>query len=345
MLPVHLLSGEEVAVVPLEEVVRDDSCTVRHLKRYLCCAYGLPPRFQQRILHDGAVLDDETCCFRLASPFSVQLILLPFVEATPEQIDNFLEAARQGESSEVERHLLLPHDPDLIPQRRRARALYQASCDGHAGVVSLLLEAGANKDAPYHHFGNSRTPLLAACEKGHEEVVRLLLDRGADHEAACWDFGTPLTAASFEGHLEVVSLLLDAGVDKDAVDPRGFTALFVASVAGEVKVVKALLAAGAHQNLVHPDKGAFDDSLFAESTTAMIVASALGHLEVVRLLLEARAAVDTASSSGHTAVYEASRRGHGKVVRLLLEAGAEERLFKPPWLEPTREPVGFHRVT
>eukprot|EP00439_Symbiodinium_sp_Y106_P003015 s3767_g1.t1 len=197
MLPVHLLSGEEVAVVPLEEVVRDDSCTVRHLKRYLCCAYGLPPRFQQRILHDGAVLDDETCCFRLASPFSVQLILLPFVEATPEQIDNFLEAARQGESS----------------------------------------------------------------------------------EAACWDFGTPLTAASFEGHLEVVSLLLDAGVDKDAVDPRGFTALFVASVAGEVKVVKALLAAGAHQNLVHPDKGAFDDSLFAESTTAMIVASALGHLD------------------------------------------------------------------
>ena len=169
MLPVHLLSGEEVAVVPLEEVVRDDFCTVRHLKRYLCCAYGLPPRFQQRILHDGAVLDDETCCFRLASPFSVQLILLPFVEATPEQIDNFLEAARQGESSEVERHLLLPHDPDLIPQRRRARALYQASCDGHAGVVSLLLEAGANKDAPYHHFGNSRTPLLAACEKGHED--------------------------------------------------------------------------------------------------------------------------------------------------------------------------------
>ena len=169
MLPVHLLSGEEVAVVPLEEVVRDDSCTVRHLKRYLCSVHGLPPRFQQRILHDGAVLDDETCCFRLATPFSVQLILLPFVEATPEKIDHFVEAARKGESSEVERHLLLPQDPDLIPQRRQARALYQASCDGHAAVVSLLLEANADKDAPYQHLGNSRTPLLAACEKGHKD--------------------------------------------------------------------------------------------------------------------------------------------------------------------------------
>ena len=43
MLRVHLLSGEEVASVPAEEVR-----TVRELKQRLHELHGLPPRFQQR---------------------------------------------------------------------------------------------------------------------------------------------------------------------------------------------------------------------------------------------------------------------------------------------------------
>mmetsp|Transcript_34986 Transcript_34986/g.77147 ORF Transcript_34986/g.77147 Transcript_34986/m.77147 type:complete len:107 (-) Transcript_34986:16-336(-) len=48
-----------------------------------------------------------------------------------------------------------------------------------------------------------------ASYQGHLEVVRLLLEKGADTEAPGQDQATALHVASDQGHLEVVQLLLD----------------------------------------------------------------------------------------------------------------------------------------
>ena len=57
------------------------------------------------------------------------------------------------------------------------------------GVVRVLLEAGANKDATDE---DSDTVLHLACDECHLEVARLLIEAGANKEATCVDGLTPL---------------------------------------------------------------------------------------------------------------------------------------------------------
>ncbi|MDR3285074.1 MAG: ankyrin repeat domain-containing protein, partial [Holosporales bacterium] len=58
--------------------------------------------------------------------------------------------------------------------------LHTAAYKGHAGVVQVLLTAGANKDAK-DHIG--RTPLHLAAALGHTGVVQVLLAAGAKKDA------------------------------------------------------------------------------------------------------------------------------------------------------------------
>ncbi|RPB21249.1 ankyrin, partial [Terfezia boudieri ATCC MYA-4762] len=57
-------------------------------------------------------------------------------------------------------------------------ALYSAAYSGHADVVRLLLEKGANIEATRSDDG--ATALDSAAYSGHADVVRLLLEKGAN---------------------------------------------------------------------------------------------------------------------------------------------------------------------
>ena len=61
--------------------------------------------------------------------------------------------------------------------------------------------------------GQQRTPLRIAADGGHAEVVKLLLERGADPNLPSKDGEPPLTDAAESGHLDVVNLLLEHGAD------------------------------------------------------------------------------------------------------------------------------------
>ena len=76
---------------------------------------------------------------------------------------------------EVESMLQMPVDPDLLDVQGRT-ALTRASVSGHAKLVRLLLEAGANKDVADN---GGRTGL-----QGHAEIVRFLLEDGASKDLA-----------------------------------------------------------------------------------------------------------------------------------------------------------------
>ena len=72
MLHVRMLSGEAVTSILVEEM--DD---VEALKQRLTQLHGFPPRFRQRVLFNGEILEEG---LKLDSPKTLDLILLTFAD-------------------------------------------------------------------------------------------------------------------------------------------------------------------------------------------------------------------------------------------------------------------------
>ena len=85
--------------------------------------------------------------------------------------------------------------------------MHYAAGQGHADVVTALLEAGASVDAV---DTQSNTPLHYAAGQGHADVARALLAAGASVRAANQQRKTPLHLAADQGHAEVSTTLLNA---------------------------------------------------------------------------------------------------------------------------------------
>ncbi len=66
---------------------------------------------------------------------------------------------------------------------------------------------------PRVDYGNA---LQAASAKGYLGIVTKLIDVGADINAEGGHFGNALQAASAEGYLDIVTKLIDAGADVNA---------------------------------------------------------------------------------------------------------------------------------
>ncbi|CAE7234845.1 XBAT32, partial [Symbiodinium natans] len=137
MLQIRMLSGEVMAV-PVEEV-----SSVRDVKQRLHRLHGLPPRFRQRLLLQGASLDDAT---------------------KPDPVAELIDVARSGSVQEVESMLQLPLDPNVAMLGTGERPLSRASRRGHVEVARLLLEAGAETDLVENH---GRTALMMAAQHAH----------------------------------------------------------------------------------------------------------------------------------------------------------------------------------
>ena len=178
MLHIWRASGEELAAIRV-----GDFSDVRALKRHLQGLCGVP-RFRQRLLASGSSLEDAA---ELQSSADLQLVLLPFFEAAPTEVDELIAAAGQGHVSEVEAVLQRPQDPDLArlpsfadPHEAKKIPLGEATWRGHLEIAGLLLEAGADKD---QRFGrDEETCLHVACRQGNVAMVRLLLKAGADRD-------------------------------------------------------------------------------------------------------------------------------------------------------------------
>ena len=95
MLQIRMMSGEEVAAMPVEEV-----SSVREVKRRLHKLHGLPPRFRQRLMVQGSSLklDDAD---KLESPMDLALVVVPFSSPSPTQAEDLVEAAGNGSTKEA----------------------------------------------------------------------------------------------------------------------------------------------------------------------------------------------------------------------------------------------------
>lgn len=121
---------------------------------------------------------------------------------------------------------------EMDPRTARAsqrQAIHEAAGLGHHGVVSLLIEHGADPLQP-DKFG--RTPVMLAAALGRSEVMRILL--AAAERTAGADIGRAVSGqdvekqsalhhAAISGSRECIGMLLRHGASVDMEGKQGFT--------------------------------------------------------------------------------------------------------------------------
>lgn len=254
---------------------------------------------------------------------------------------NLLETIAAGDLEAVRERLAAGDDingdvPELVAEEGLETPLTKAAECGHAGVVFLLLEAGADVN---RRDGNLRMPLHHAVRRGDRQIARMLLTAGADVDAQTSDdyYGqgpTPLMVAARIGNDDMVRLLLDAGAALD-LESDTDTALAWAAINGHPETVALLIAAGAGLSSrtaeqwrdVALQTRAFLTRLEARQADTRALeflrAATRGDLETARGFLAEGGDVNALWPDGPSAVYLAVYNKHGEMVRLLLDAGAD----------------------
>ncbi|MEV4330566.1 ankyrin repeat domain-containing protein [Streptomyces sp. NPDC049597] len=193
--------------------------------------------------------------------------------------------------------------------------LYLAAVEGDAGIVRLLLAAGADPDRASGPESDD-LPLCGAAVGGHTEVVRALLAAGATPDRRELLGFTALIWAVAQGHAGTAEALLEHGADPDLAGPSGEPPLVVAARRGSPSTVRALLRHGAsaraealaearrwltldveqrlREGLLAHDPGA--------ETVSRRVAEDGGATVVVEVLRDGRPAAGNEQQTGHGAI-------------------------------------------
>ena len=224
------VTGESVAVFEHEELA---DASLKALKQCLAQKLGIP-RFRLRLLQDNCALDGDQTLID-DQQFTLQVVQLVKIEFLPpdmEQDREIMVACRQNDDKLLEQHLKMPRNPDF----EDANGI--TPFHGSLKCVSLLIEAGANKDQGTTN--NRATPLFAAAYQEHLEVVRFLVESSANiDQGRTNDGATPLFIAAQNGHLDVVRFLVESGANKDQGRTNdGATPLLIAAQNGHLEVFR-----------------------------------------------------------------------------------------------------------
>ncbi len=258
-----------------------------------------------------------------------------------------LHMAAAGRSVECVRLLLQAHCDPAAADVRGYTPLDEAVLHGRAEIASELLRGGA--DVHHLHPFDGRDALHQACIKGYAGLIPLLVGAGADPVARDWSGQTPLDLAldykngatvstllhlspqrpelreTFEeameravqrGRSETVAILIDSGWDVNQRTRAGSTYLNDAALAGRTKVARLLITRGARLDARNQNGG-----------TPLHDAAIAGDPELIGLLLDRGAAIDARDlESGATPLMLAASLGKTEAVALLLRRGANPML-------------------
>jgi ankyrin repeat protein len=120
--------------------------------------------------------------------------------------------------------------------------LYSAARRGLGAILTMLLDAGADKDYEYDYGSPA---LRAAVCNDEVECVRILLMRQVKLDGKDSSGDTVLSDASAVSDLTVIRMLLDAGVSMDTKNATGRTPLQKAAINNRSEVVQFYLERGA----------------------------------------------------------------------------------------------------
>jgi ankyrin repeat protein len=155
---------------------------------------------------------------------------------------DLFEAAAAGDLDRLTE--LLAYDPASVDGRSPDgfTALHFAAFFGQPGATRLLVAHAAEVDARGTGWMTG-TPLHSGASGGHAEVVGVLLEAGADPGATQSGGWTPLHAAARNGDVASVTLLLASGADPEAVADDGTSVLQMAQGSGDVATAATIAAA------------------------------------------------------------------------------------------------------
>ena len=302
-----LASGERVALFEAAEI---EGKSAKMVKQALAAKVGVT-RFRQRLFLEGnagEISDDEVFA---SVPEKLQLVVLEFCPANSKLDKQMKSAARGNDTVGLQKLLKGPRSPNARDAEGKS-LLYHAADQGHVEPMRLLLEAGAEIDAPSRELQTA--PLHMAAVGGHLEAVRFLVQSGAQKDLTDAIGRTPLGFAVFSGHVDIARFLVEEGANKDELFNKrhGTTALHVEAEDGNLTTVRFLVEIGC-------DKDATDHF----GGTPLHRAAEADRLDIVRFLVESGACRHSTDEDGRTALDLASEGGHAEVVRFLSDFEAE----------------------
>ncbi|KAF7190355.1 Ankyrin-1 [Pseudocercospora fuligena] len=256
-----------------------------------------------------------------------------------------LDAAETGSEKRVQRYLGYDLQVNFADSQGRT-ALHLAAKNGYDTIVKSLVAAHCNVDAFSEVYG---TALCEAASANRPSIVQLLLEAGADVNAPGGSLhGSAVHAACASGKLPILLLLLDAGasvsatptiVPKEnhnadgshspgAIRQYSCTPLYSAIDTGHCHLVPALISAGADVNTTC--KKWFESLATNKETTQttcleeapLHCAAANGFGAIVELLLDQGVSIDIKTSDGLTPVMITTIYNRPRCLRMLLDRGA-----------------------
>jgi len=230
----------------------------------------------------------------------------------------------------------------------RVTPLIFASLEGSMEFVQELINKGAKTEQSAH---DGTTPLIAAARNGHAGVIRMLLENGADlHARATQEKVTALFVAVEREHVSVVRELIENLPEEDAfldeANKDGYNPLMIAVQRNNIDIVKTLLRkkANVHATLMRNkatalhiaaqennpecirllvEAGADINCPDKEGVTPLMRAAQEGNLDVVKLLVELKADLNRSKNDSATALLLAVRHGKIPIIEFLI---ADERI-------------------
>lgn len=229
--------------------------------------------------------------------------------------------------------------------------LFMAAKAGYAGILDLLLTAGASAKSTN---ATGSTPLMLAAASGSTDAVKVLLDHGAEVNARENTWGeTPAMFAAALNRADVLKLLIARGADASALTKverldsnKGYDPDNVnekPNAAKPVAVASNALspddpAKAAQRKKADDRKAAAAKMRSAEAMggmTALHFAAREGHREAIQALVEAGVNVNEVSAADQTSpMLEAIYNGHYDVAKFLLDHGADAKLVNADGLAP-----------
>jgi ankyrin repeat protein len=246
-------------------------------------------------------------------------------EAAPSAADWF-QAVRRGNVKEVKAALAAGVNVNAVEplswdRKGRTRgggmsALMIAAEEGHADVIRLLAQAGANVEERRGGDDDGFKPLHVAAEHGRADAITALLDAGARADARSAADITPLMLAAASGKATAVRVLLAKGADPLAESQYGQTPFDYAKGGRIIRILKSAADARAkapRARRLSPHKAA---------RPSLVSAIASGRAKRARELLDAGADPNE-RFSGAPILTHAVINHAVPIVALLLESGPD----------------------